>query len=74
MSAATQELIDRVFTFHPANSEKNQPERYEELRTYFRQLATWVNQKCPESREKSLAITHLQEAMMFAVASIAVNE
>ncbi len=33
-----------------------------------------MNSLCPESREKSLAITNLQQSVMWANASIAINE
>lgn len=71
---ATQEMIDEVFTFHPANSERKTPERYESIRDRFREMATFINSECPDSREKSLAVTHLQEAMMFTVAAIAIHD
>jgi hypothetical protein len=37
-------------------------------------LAAYISEKCPESREKSLAITKIEEAVMWANASIARNE
>jgi hypothetical protein len=36
-------------------------------------MATIIENTCPESREKSLAITNLEQAVMWANASIARN-
>jgi hypothetical protein len=44
------------------------------IRDLGRQLAAGINEKCPDSREKSLAITHLEETVMWANAAIARNE
>lgn len=68
----TKEQIDNIFTYHSPKGD--QPERYQEMREKAKELATLINIHCPESREKSLAITHLQECTMFANASIAINE
>lgn len=64
-------LVNR-FTYHPPKD--TQPERYERLRSEARCLADWIDDLCPESREKSLAITKLEECVMWANASIARNE
>ena len=39
-----------------------------------RELAEIIDDACPDSREKSLALTNLQQATMWANASIAINE
>jgi len=66
------ETIENNFTYHkPIN---NQLSRYEHLRNEARHLALLINNLCPDSREKSLAITKLEEAVMWANASIARNE
>ncbi len=60
------------FTYHaPKNG---QVERYQEIRDGAYDLADLVNRECPESREKSLAITHLEDAVMWANAAIARHE
>ena len=38
-----------------------------------RDLALMINDRCPDSREKSLALTKLEEATMWACAAIARN-
>ncbi len=60
------------FTYHaPKNG---QVQRYQEIRDQAYDLADLVNRECPESREKSLAITHLEDAVMWANAAIARHE
>ncbi len=68
----TKEQLDNLFTYHKPFG--TQPERYEALRAKAKELAHLINESCPESREKSIAITHLQNSVMLANASIAVNE
>lgn len=64
--------IDNSFTYHAPKGD--QQERYVKLRDKARELAHLINDLCPESREKSLAITHLEDSNMWANKSIAVNE
>ena len=61
-----------VFTYHRPFGD--QPARYEALRSQAKLLAEAIQAMCPESREKSLAFTNLQQAIMWANASIAINE
>ena len=44
------------------------------LRTAFSQLQQTVNDLCPSSRERSCASTKLEEAAMWAVKSIVIND
>lgn len=64
----TQDLKNR-FTYH--KPEASQPEIYERLRSTAHVLAQIFDGCCPDSREKSLAITKLEESVMWANASIA---
>jgi len=66
-----EELVNR-FTYHAPR--EDQVERYEEIRRMGLTLATVVFGSCPESREKSLALTKIEEAVMWANAAIARNE
>lgn len=68
----TTDQINNIFTYHAPKD--GQPAKYETLRENARQLAHAINELCPESREKSLAITNLQMSVMMANASIAINE
>ena len=68
----TNEYIQNIFTYHkPFGS---QTERYEEIRNKAKELALVIQRTCPPSREKSVAMTNLQQAIMWANASIAINE
>lgn len=67
--------LDRInndYTYHPPFG--TQVVRYESIRNKARELALLIDADCPDSREKSLAFTHLDEVVMFANASIARNE
>lgn len=66
-----QELNNR-FTYHAPKSD--QPKRYQEIRSTALTLASVVNLLTPESREKSLAFTKIEEAVFWANAAIARNE
>ena len=60
------------FTYHPPIADQHV--RYELLRIEFRSLAEKILGHCPPSRERSLALTKLEEAVFWANASIARNE
>lgn len=63
------EDLDRRFAFHPAGGAKGH--RHDQVRTLCRGLADYLNDLLPDGREKSLAITHLEEVMMWGNAAIA---
>lgn len=62
--------LERRFTYHapPSDVEIN---KYKAIRANTFHMAVLINDSCPEGREKSLAVTHLEEAVMWANASIA---
>lgn len=62
--------IGNRFSFHPADTTEKQ-EAHERIRSYCRELAETLNAELPEGREKSLAITHLEETMMWSNAAVA---
>lgn len=68
----TIEAIENTFTYHRPFGD--QPARYERLRAKAKELAYLIERSCPNSREKSLAMTNLQQSIMWANASIAINE
>lgn len=65
-------IIERNFTYHAP--QEGQPEKYEAIRDLALTTAKFINDVCPDSREKSLSMTKLEEAVMWANAAIARNE
>ena len=63
------ELHNR-FAYHPATT-KDIVRAHEEVRDNCADLAQWLNDQLPEGREKALAMTHLEEVMMWSNAAIA---
>lgn len=60
------------FTYHAPFGD--QQERYIDLRDMARELAFAILRRVPPSRERSLAITKLEESIFWANAGIARNE
>lgn len=67
----TSEELERRFTYHPPAA--GQPQIYEMIREKARELASFIVWNTPESREQSLAITAIEEAVFWANAAIARN-
>jgi hypothetical protein len=64
--------LDEIFTYHaPFGS---QQARYVAIREKAKELALLVQNSTPASREQSVAITNIQQAVMWANAAIAINE
>jgi hypothetical protein len=68
----TREEIVELFTHHPPLAD--QVDRYRNIRLYGQELALLIDKSCSDSREKSLAITSVQQAVMWANAAIAIHE
>jgi hypothetical protein len=66
----TPEDIEHRFAFHAATTQEKRDE-HTSVRQACRRLADELNARVPEGREKALAITHLEEVMMWANAAIA---
>lgn len=64
--------IKNRFMYHPPKHE-GIALLHTEVRNRLESVAHFFNHQLPEGREKSLAITHLEEAMMWANAAIACN-
>jgi len=64
--------IETAFTYHPPKGD--QPERYIKLRDAAKAFAFLIDECVPDSREKSVAMTNLEQAVMWANAGIARNE
>ncbi|OMF35327.1 hypothetical protein BK133_11305 [Paenibacillus sp. FSL H8-0548] len=64
--------IENNFSYHPPK--EGQPAKCEAIRSLGKGMAIAVDELTPDSREKSLAITKLEEAIFWANAAIARNE
>lgn len=62
------EEMDVRFTYHPPK--ESQLETFQNIRRKARQFAQMVNSFCPDSRESSLALTKIEEAVMWANAAL----
>lgn len=67
---SAEDLVNR-FGFHPAT--KVTIPLHEETRSRALDYALWLQKNLPESREKALALTALQEAAMWSNAAIAIH-
>lgn len=66
-----QDLVNR-FTYHAPK--EGQPQKYETLRATGLALGKAIVALTPASREQSLALTNLEQAIFWANAAIARNE
>ena len=66
------DTIENNFRYHEPRI--GQPERYNQLRDKAKELAYLISELCPNSRERALAITKLEETSMWANAAIAREE
>lgn len=64
--------LKKRFTYHAPK--EGQQQKYENIRKNALGFAELIDAMCPDSREKSLAITQLEECVMWANAAIARNE
>lgn len=64
-----KEQIENNFMYHAPRH--GQPERYTAIREKAKELAYLIEESCPASRERSIAFTELETAVMWANASIA---
>ena len=61
--------LENRFTYHPPK--EGQPEVYDAVRAFAKSFAYFIDTHCPEGREQSLAVTHIEEAVFWANAAIA---
>ncbi|SPF51230.1 conserved hypothetical protein [Candidatus Desulfosporosinus infrequens] len=64
--------LENRFTYH--DPKDGQAQRFEEIRGMGKAFAEIILTLCPPSREQSLAITAIEEAVMWGNASIARRE
>lgn len=62
--------IAHRFAFHAATPDEKR-NAHTSIRQACRRLADQLNEQIPDGREKSLAITHVEDAMMWANAALA---
>lgn len=67
-----QDELKKRFTWHSPKGD--QTARYQAIRERALGWAMFVDANCPDSREKSLAMTAMEEAVFWANAAIARNE
>ena len=72
MSDQLAEQIEQTMGFHPGHADV--ADIYAGLRERYRELAHHVNTVCPDGRVKSLAITYLENSLMRAIQSIAIEQ
>ena len=72
MNSSDMARVSKNFTYHPPKGD--QPGRYEEIRAKGKEMAELIMVNCPVSRETSVALSRLEEAVMWANAAIARNE
>jgi hypothetical protein len=61
--------LENRFIYHPPTPDK--VKKHNRVRTYLLQMAEEFDTSLPPCREKSLAITHLEQVMFWANAAIA---
>lgn len=66
------ERVDNDFCYHAPKGD--QVQRYASVRDEAKEFAHFIVDNTPVSREQSLALTHLEDAVMWANAAIARNE
>jgi len=63
-----QQELDTIFRYSAPTQEHR--DKFEKLNKIMLEFANAINELCPDSREKSLAITKLDECRFFANAAI----
>lgn len=71
-SVVERNQIEVNFSYHAPKD--GQPQKYTNIRDQAKHFAYLIDTMCPMSREKSLALTKLEECVMWANASISRNE
>ena len=71
MNEDDKKRLDNNFQYHAPKS--GQLEKYTQLREKAKEYALLVYELCPVSRERSLALTDIENSNMWANASIARN-
>lgn len=65
----TQKILEQIFTYHSPSEESIKI--MQTIREKAKELAQYIVDNCPVERETTIALSRLEEASMFANASIA---
>ncbi|MFC5528483.1 DUF7681 family protein [Cohnella yongneupensis] len=65
-------VIENNFSYHAPK--EGQPLKYEAIRDKAKELAYLIADLAPDSRERALSITNLEQSVFWANAAIARNE
>ena len=61
--------LDNIYKYHAPK--EGQATKYEAIRAKAKELAELIETECPDSRERSVAFTNLETAVMWANSAIA---
>ncbi|ASA26382.1 hypothetical protein B9T62_18415 [Paenibacillus donghaensis] len=64
--------IENNFSYH--SPKEGQPEKYQSIRDMAKELAYLIEEMVPNGREKSLAMTNLEQSVFWANAGISRSE
>ncbi len=62
--------LEKRFTYHPPK-DLDTTEKYENIRGLAKEFAYFIKENVPAGREQALALTHLEETVMWSNAGIA---
>jgi hypothetical protein len=65
-------MIDKSYAFHKPSARSI--EATNRLREIFSQIERTILEVCPNSRQRALAITNNEQAAMWAIKSVVVND
>jgi hypothetical protein len=63
--------LENIYKYH--SPKQGQAEKYSDIRAKAKELAELIELECPDSRERSIAFTNIETAVMWANAAIARN-
>jgi hypothetical protein len=61
--------LENIYKYHAPK--EGQQQKYEAIRATGKELAELITTQCPDGRERFIALTHIETAIMWANASIA---
>ncbi len=64
--------IDKPYAYHKPSEDGHT--RITELRQAFSNVAETIARVCPDSRQKSIAVTELETAAMWAIKAVVFND